>query len=107
MQRLVRHLVDKETAIRDVVQDYSFGGNNLIDAYERERQGTLESNKSQLDHTRRQLSVTLEKTQAEIAENANEFGRARKDDFERQWILEKQEMMENAKLALSRCAKYG
>ena len=107
MQRLVRHLVDKETAIRDMVQDYVFGGNNLIDAYERERQGALESKRAQLDHTRRQLSVTFEKIQGEITETANEFGRARKDDFERQWIVEQQKILDTTKLALSRCAKQG
>ena len=105
MQRLVRHLVDKETAIRDTAKDYLFGGNNLIDAYERERRGALESNKAQLDRVRRQLSVTLKQTQGEITETANEFGRARKDDFERQWTVERQKMMDTAKLALSRCAK--
>lgn len=105
MQRLVRHLVDKETAIRDTVKDYLFGGNNLIDAYERERRGALESKKAQLDRVRRQLSVTLKQTQGEITETANEFGRARKDDFERQWTVERQKMMDTAKLALSRCAK--
>ncbi len=105
MQRLVRHLVDKETAMRDMVKDYSFGGNNLIDAYERERQTAVESNKAQLDRVRRQLSVSLEKIQGEIMETANEFERTRKNDFERQWIVEQQKMMEIAKQALSHCAK--
>ena len=91
--------------MRDTVKDYLFGGNNLIDAYERERRGALESNTAQLDRVRRQLAVAFEKTQAEITETANEFGRARRDDFERQWTVERQKMMDTAKLALSRCAK--
>ncbi len=88
-----------------MVKDYLFGGNNLIDAYERERQGALESSRAQLDCIRRQLSVTFEKTQAEITEIANELGRARKNDFERQWIAEQQKLMDTAMLALSQYAK--
>ena len=97
--------MDKETAIRDMVHDYLFGGNNLIDAYERERQGALETKKAQLERIRRQLSVTFEKTQAEITETANKLVRSRKDDFERQWIAEQQKMMDTAELALSLYAK--
>lgn len=91
--------------MRDVVKDYVFGGNSLIDAYERERQGALESNQAQLDRNRHQLSVTLEKSQEEITETASEFERARKDDFGRQRIVEQQKLMDTAKLALSRCDK--
>ena len=99
------HLADKETPIREMVNDYTFGGKNLTDSYERERQGAFESNQAQADHTRLQLSATLEKAEADVMEAAIQHDRAGKDAFGSQWLAERQRLMENAKLASAHCAK--
>ncbi|KAK0516614.1 hypothetical protein JMJ35_001217 [Cladonia borealis] len=103
--RLMRHLVDKEQAIQDAVQDYVYGGSKLIEFCERECQRALGLNKAQLDHFRSELSKGLEKFLAEVMEIAEKFDNARNADFERQWNVEQDRLMDAAKQEFSRFAK--
>ena len=107
MQRLVRHLDDKETPIRDMVKDYTFGGQRITESYERERQGAFELKKAQADRTRLEVWAILDQAEAEITEAANVFVRSGKDAFARQWLAERQSLMEAAKRDAARCAKEG
>ena len=101
----MRHLVDKEQAIQDAVQDYVYGGSKLIEFCERECQRALGLNKAQLDHFRSELSKGLEKFLAEVMKIAEKFDNARNADFERQWNVEQDRLMDATKQEFSRLAK--
>ena len=101
----MRHLVDKEQAIQDAVQDYVYGGSKLIEYCERECQRVLGSNKAQRDHFRSELSVGVEKFLAEVMKIAEKFDNARNANFERQWNVEQARLMDAAKQEFSRFTK--
>ena len=95
----------RETAIQDMVKDYTSGGNNLIIAYEGDRQKALDSSNINLDDARRQLSVALEEIQAGVAKTSKRMEETRLIDFERQWNVERQRLMDATQSALGHCAQ--
>ncbi|KAL2046208.1 hypothetical protein N7G274_001655 [Stereocaulon virgatum] len=100
--RLVKHLVSKGTAIKDIVKDYSTEGNNLVSAYERSRQETLKINKESSDQLRHQLRTSFGKLQAGLTKTSKEMRRRRISDMEKQW-MEQQRLMAAVKAAIDAC----
>lgn len=102
VQRLVKHLVSKETAIQDIVKDYSIEGNRLVSAYQDSRQETLKANRESSDQLRHQLRTSFAKLQAGMTKTSKELRRQRISDMEKQWI-EQQRLMAAVKAAIDAC----
>lgn len=62
----MRHLVDKETAAKDIVKDYEIGGNNLLQAYEKEHRQDLEIRAAGLQHEKKRLATMYTHVQASL-----------------------------------------
>lgn len=62
----MRHLVDKETAMKDITQDYEIGGNSLLQAYEKERRQDLETRAAGLQHEKKRLAAMYTQAQASV-----------------------------------------
>ncbi|KAI9697683.1 MAG: hypothetical protein M1836_004633 [Candelina mexicana] len=58
--RLVRHLVDQETAMTDMAQDYLRNGITLIDALEKHQTGDIARIQEGIDRTKAELARDLE-----------------------------------------------
>jgi hypothetical protein len=102
VQRLIKHLVSKETAIKDIVKDYNTEGNNLVSAYEKSRQETFKANKESSDQLRHELRTSLAKLQAGLTNTSKEMRRQRISDMEKQW-MEQQRLMAAVKAAIDAC----
>ena len=101
----MKHLVDEETVIKDILRDYTKGGNNLINGYKKGRQEILESNNANLDQLRHQLRTAFGKAQAGLAKTSKEMRRRRTSDLERQWAIEQQRLLGTVKTAVTGCAE--
>ncbi|KAI9781582.1 MAG: hypothetical protein M1835_004273 [Candelina submexicana] len=70
--RLVRHLVDQETAITDIAQDYLQNGITLIDALEKHQTGDIARIQEGIDRTKAELARDLEQATEGIAQGNQE-----------------------------------
>jgi len=75
MQRLVRHLVEKETATKDIVDDYGRRGNLLLQGYDDGRRQGLESDRAGLELSRRKLAIMYTQTQANLRKTSKEMSK--------------------------------
>lgn len=62
----MRHLVDKETAAKDMIKDYEIGGDNLLQAYEKERRKKLETRAASLQHEKKRLTTMYTQAQGNV-----------------------------------------
>ena len=65
-QRIVRHLVDNETAVNDMIKDFEKGGKRLIDLYKKERQKDIDSKRMEIEQSRRQIADMFTSAQLEL-----------------------------------------
>lgn len=101
----MKHLVDEETVIKDILKDYTTGGSHLINEYKKSRQEILESNNANLDQLRHQLKTAFGKAQAGLAKTSKEMRKKRTSDLERQWAIEQQGLLGTVKAAVAGCAE--
>lgn len=66
LQHLVRHLIDKETAVQDLVSDYVATADRLVHTYKEERQQQLEADKAHLNGDRTFLEGECTKAQEKV-----------------------------------------
>ena len=74
---LVRHLVDKETAIADILTDYRNDGLRLIDAMEIEQKAALGDYNETVRKSLQQLCAGLDKTERVLHKQMKEVQRSR------------------------------
>lgn len=64
---MIRHLVDKETAIKDMVTDFSNQGNRLVEGYEKALEEQIDSYRAHNDRRQLELVEVFEKAEADRA----------------------------------------
>jgi len=96
-------LIDEETAIEDIVKDYTTGGSNLIRGYEKERQKGADTNGAKVEHLRHNLIAAFKKAQGNQAQISKEMNKRRTKDLEAQWNAQQEGLMAAAKAALADC----
>lgn len=69
----MRHLVSKETAAEDIVDDFRKGGNLLLEAYEKGHRQLVENRKANLELSRRKLAAMYTQTQANVLKVAKDM----------------------------------
>lgn len=104
-QRLVGHLIDRETAITDMVADFGRGGSKLVDGYEKERQNDMESRTAILEHLRHDLAGIYEKAQTDSTKTSKAAARIRANDIKAQWDVQQQALDAALGAALAACAE--
>ena len=98
----MRDLIDKETAITDLINDYREGGHLRIDRYEEERDRNFEIALANDEKAKRELVKLLQSEERKCAADAGSFD---KEVADLRSTLEAQERMMNASLdaALALC----
>lgn len=75
MQRLVRHLIGKETAAKDIVDDYQKGGNLLLRGYDRGRRQDLEIETADLELSKKRLAIMYTQAQANMRKTSEDMSK--------------------------------
>ena len=73
---MVRHLVEQETAAKDVIHDYGKQGGNFLKAYKQERDKILKKDQGELNRIKESLSMIYlqaQDTARETSEKANKL----------------------------------
>ena len=96
-QRLIRHLVDKETAVLDMVTDYRIQGTALVNGYEKALQERVNSARANHEQERQRLAKVFEEVEADRAMTSKTMGKGRVRDMQVHWEA-KQEALK-AKIA--------
>lgn len=96
-------MIDKEKAVKDVVQDYATGGSNLISGYEKERQKEVDTNNEKVEHHRQGLLSAFKKAQINQSKIRKTMSKRLTRDAEAEWDIQQQNLMAAAKAALGDC----
>ncbi|KAK4690986.1 hypothetical protein P7C71_g5922, partial [Lecanoromycetidae sp. Uapishka_2] len=99
----VRHLIDEEIALKDMVKDYATGGNNLISGYEKERQKCVDTEKAKVDHLRQDLISKFEKARVDQGKIRKAMKKRSLNDIEAEWNVQQEKLMAAARVALADC----
>lgn len=102
---MVRHLIDKETAIKDMVTDFASHGKNLIDFYENGLQEYTNSHRVNNDLRYENLANVFKKAQADRATTSKAVVKRRVQDMKAQWETQQEALKETVAAALAACAE--
>ena len=101
---MIRHLVDKETAIKDMVTDFAKHGNSLVDSYEKAIQERLSAHKAYNDRKCQDLIKIFERAQADAARTSKEFTKHNVQNMHAQWKSHQEALTRQMNAALEACA---
>ena len=101
---MVRHLVDRETAIKDMVTDFANHGNRLVDSYEKAIQERLGSHEAHNDRKRQDLTKIYEKAQAAVTTTSKAVTKPDVQKMHAQWKSHQVGLMSKMNAALEACA---
>ena len=100
---MIRHLVDKETAINDMVTDFANHGNSLVDSYEEAIQEQLGSHKAYNDRKQQELITILEKARADVVTTSKAVTKSQVQNTHAQWKSHQETLMRKVNAALEAC----
>lgn len=102
---MIRHLIDKETAIKDMVTDFASHGNRLIDAYEKGLEEYLDSLKANNDRTCHNLMKVFENAQRDRAVTSKAVLKQQVQNMKAQRERQQEAVMGRMAAALAACAE--
>ena len=104
-QRLIRHLIDKETAIEDMVRDFASHGNGLVNRYEKALRERIDSHEAYNDRKRQNLAKIFEKAKADVATTSKSVSKRHVQNMQAQWKAHQEALMGKVTAALEACAE--
>lgn len=102
---MIRHLVDKETAVGDIVTDFASRGNSLVESYEKGLQDEFDSHRANNDRRHANMVKTFEKAQAGRAATSKAVVKSHVQDMKAQWEIRQQALMGKMAAAMAACAE--
>lgn len=102
---MIRHLIDKETAIKDMVTDFASNGNRLIENYKKGRQEYIDSLRANSETRHQNLVKMFEKAQADRARTSKAVVKWQVGDMKAQWQTRQEALMGSVAAALAACAE--
>ena len=102
---MIRHLVNKETAIKDMVTDFAKHGNSLVDGYEKAVKERLGSHIEYNDRKRQDLIKIFEKAQADVARTSKAVTKPDVQKMHAEWKSHQEALMRQMNAALEACAE--
>lgn len=100
---MIRHLIDKETAIMDMVNDFAIRGNSLVESYEKGLQEHIDSHEANLDRRHQNLVKMFEKAQANRAKTSKSVGKRHVEGMKEQWEAHQKALSEKMAAAMTAC----
>ena len=101
----MRNLVDKETAIKDMINDYAVSGIALIKTLGEEQQKQAESDYMRADQVRHKVARVLQKAHVDLKTISRDTGRTMVKDLEASWETQRVSMMTAREAALAACVE--
>lgn len=71
----MRHLIGKETAAKDIVDDYKKGGNLLLRGYDKGRRQDLETEIADLELSKRRLATMYTQAQDNVRKTSKDMSK--------------------------------
>lgn len=102
---MVQHLVDKETAIKDIVNDYAIRGNSLVESYEKGLQDHIELREAHFNRRHQNLVKMFEKAQIDRAKISKSVVQGRVERMKAQWETNQKALMGKMAAALAACTE--
>lgn len=102
---LIRHLIDKETAIHDIVTDFANHGKNLIGGYERGLQEHIDARKADHDLRRQNLAKVFTKAQADRERTSKAVAIRSVGKIKARWEERQKALKTEMAAALAACAE--
>ena len=102
---MIRHLVDKETAIMDMVNDFAVRGNSLVESYEKGLQEHIDSHEAHLDRRHQNLVKTFEKAQIDRAKTSKSVGKRHVEGMKAQWEAHQKALTGKMATAMAACTE--
>ena len=103
-QRLVRDLIDKETAVRDMIDDYKRGGNFLINRFKEDRQKEYEIYRAEKATAKATLMKEFKSIEEMCTMRASECKKS-VTNLRRDWEAEQSEMNASIDAMLALCSE--
>ena len=100
---MIRHLVDKETAIMDMANDYKIQGTSLVESYEKGLQDHIDSYKANNERRHQNLVKVFEKAQTDRATTSKSVIRRHVQGMNAQWETHQKALMGRMAAALAAC----
>lgn len=102
---MIRHLIDKETAIEDVVTDFANHGNRLVDSYEKAIREQSDLHQANNDRRHQKLVKVLEKARADVAMTSKAVAKRNVHNMQAQRQRQQEALMRKMAVALEACAE--
>lgn len=103
---MVRHLIDKETAVKDLVTYFGKHGNNLVESYEKGLQDYFNSLEAKIDRRRQDMEKIYEEADAYRARISKKFFEQPPiEEMKAQWEKQQEVLMGSVAAALAACSK--
>lgn len=97
------NLIDKETAIDDLVSDYKRVGTSIIDQFEKARQQELDDSLNRSIHLKRKLATLYKDEMTELEASMKAVKKRPVADIEKQWDVRQQALWAKMDAALAAC----
>ena len=98
-------MIDKETAINDIVTDFANHGNNLIEGYEKGLQEHIDARKADHDLMRQNLEKYFRKAQADRERTSKAVATRSVRKMKAQWEEQQKALKMGMAAALAACAE--
>ena len=100
---MIQHLVDKETAIKDMVNDYAIRGNSLVESYKKGLQDHIDAREANYNQRHQNLVKMFEKAQLDRARTSKKVVQGRVERMQAQWEMHNKALMGKMAAALAAC----
>ena len=102
---MTRHLIDKETAIKDMVTDFANQGNRIVERYEKAQQEYFDLYKANNDQRHQNLVKMFEKAEADVAATSKAVAKGHVQKMHEQWKTRQEVLMRKMAAAFAACAE--
>ena len=99
-------MIDKETAVKDLVTDFEKHGKNLVESYGKGLQDELDSLEAKIDRKRQDLEKIYEEADADRARISKDFfEQPPVKEMKAQWEKQQEALMGSVAGALAACSE--
>lgn len=99
----MRHLIDQETAVEDIIEDYRRGGTRLIEDMETTHQKEYQQFQAEVKNVGSDLVKLYEETEKKLVKNLAVVNKSPVAKLEKQWRAEQEEIKSKLDAALLAC----
>lgn len=100
---LVRHLIDQETAVGDIIENYRRGGTRLIEDMERTHQKEYQQFEAEMKDARSDLVKMYTETEKKLAQSVEAVKKSPVAKMEKQWRAEQDDIQSKLDAAFLAC----